>query len=117
MRLISMALISCVLVLAAALRVSAGCSTDMECKGDRICVHGECQNPPDVGDGNRPSGEHGRTTGQRTGGTPAAKTQVCYCCCFSNGQRTCLPPGPGVVPGANGARCHIGRATGTFCCD
>ena len=26
-------------------RKESGCASDVECKGDRICVHGECVNP------------------------------------------------------------------------
>lgn len=117
MRRSALGLIAFVVLLAATPRVWAGCGTDMECKGERICVHGECQDPPASSHGARASGNEGRTTAHKTGDAPGAGAKMCACCCFPNGQRTCLPPGPGVVPGADGAPCHIGKTTGTICCD
>ena len=83
------------------------CTKDTDCKGDRICVEGECQNSAKV------NSNDDREPGKRK----TRGASICACCCLDSGPRTCLSQGPGVTPGPDGAPCHIGMATGTICCD
>jgi hypothetical protein len=56
---------------------STGCSSDQECKGDRICVDGACVTPDAQGGGGGwDSGSAGKSGGS-SGGTSGAEPQGC----------------------------------------
>ena len=52
----------------------AGCSKDTDCKGDRICVAGECVSPAGGSDASSGGGSSGVATGGRSAGTGGSNT-------------------------------------------
>lgn len=76
-----------------------GCTTDTDCKGDRICEQGECKNPQSGtggGAGSSASGGTGGGTGA-TGGVPdggsTGGVAGCPAQCQTSSGTCCLGPG------------------------
>lgn len=107
----------CALLPAGCGTTNAGCTSDLDCKGTRICVRGACEEPTPTGGSG--GGSAGGTGGSGGGQAPGGCSPLCDAsavCVDDNGSPRCFPKCQNATQCASGC-CALTTSGAQVCAD